>query len=383
MQAATDTTTVLLAGDLMTGRGIDQAMAHPVSPELYEPGVRDARDYLRLAERANGPIPSPVSGRYLWGDALAEVARIAPDASVANLETAVTADGEPWPRKGIHYRMHPDNIACLRSAGLSACALANNHALDWGPAGLLDTQRALARAGVRSAGAGATPEQAHAPAVVPLGSRNRLLVASWAAPDCGVPDGWGAAAGRAGIALLENLSGRGLQQIAEAVERQRREGDLVLLSIHWGANWVGEVPPLHRRFAHELIDRDIVDVVHGHSAHHPLPFELHRGKLILYGCGDLINDYEGIAPRPGFAQDLACLYAATLSLGSGRLVRLQIVPLQRRAFRLVRADASARAAIRQALQLKGNGFSRQVLWRTDGHWVIERAPDERPSGQRP
>ncbi|MGX5652899.1 CapA family protein, partial [Hydrogenophaga borbori] len=165
MQAATDTTTVLLAGDLMTGRGVDQAMAHPASPELYEPGVRDARDYLRLAERANGPIPSPVSGRYLWGDALAEVARIAPDASVANLETAVTADGEPWPRKGIHYRMHPDNIACLRSAGLSACALANNHALDWGPAGLLDTQRALARAGVGGGGAGGPPP--HPPTTPP------------------------------------------------------------------------------------------------------------------------------------------------------------------------------------------------------------------------
>lgn len=114
-----------------------------------------------------------------------------------------------------------------------------------------------------------------------------------------------------------------------------------------------------------------MDVVHGHSAHHPLPFELHRGKLILYGCGDLINDYEGIGSHHAYPTDLACLYFPTLSQGSGRLVRLRIVPLQRRAFRLVRADPAARAAIRHGLRLKQNGFARQVQWRPNGHWVIE------------
>ena len=371
MQAAAETATVLLTGDVMTGRGIDQVLAHPVAPDLYESVVRDARDYVRLAEGVAGPIPAPVSARYLWGEALEEIGLVAPDATVINLETAVTAAGQPWPGKGIHYRMHPANVACLEAAGVHACALANNHTLDWGGEGLSDTLRALSRAGLRSAGAGMDLAQAQAPAVLPLAAGHRLLVFSWAAPDCGVPPEWEATSRHPGVALLPDLEAAGLRQVTAAADDHRREGDLVLLSVHWGANWVDTVPHAHRRFARELIDRGTVDAVHGHSAHHPLPFELHRGKLILYGCGDLVNDYEGIGPHPPQPHDVACLFFATLSQGSGRLVRLRIVPLQRRAFRLVRAAPAARAAIRHALGLKENGLARQVQWRPKGHWVIE------------
>ena len=68
---------VFLCGDVMTGRGIDQALPHPVRPTLYEPCVRDARDYVRLAESANGPVPRPVPFEYVWGDALGELERAA------------------------------------------------------------------------------------------------------------------------------------------------------------------------------------------------------------------------------------------------------------------------------------------------------------------
>lgn len=148
MQAAADTTTLLLTGDVMVGRGIDQVLAHPAAPELYEASVRDARDYVRLAERAVGPIPAPVSGRYLWGEALQEIDHVAPDATIINLETAVTAAGRPWPGKAVHYRMHPANLGCLKAGNVHACALANNHTLDWSPEGLADTLRALGQAGV-------------------------------------------------------------------------------------------------------------------------------------------------------------------------------------------------------------------------------------------
>ncbi len=371
MDPTTETATLLLAGDLMTGRGIDQALAHPGSPQLHEPQVHDARDYLRLAERRHGPVARPLTARQLWGAALQEIKAMQPEAHIVNLETAITAGGAPWPGKGIHYRMHPDNIACLKVAGIDVCTLANNHVLDWGRDGLDDTLATLHKARLRCAGAGADLMQALAPAVVPLPGGRRLLVHACAAPDCGVPPAWAAGSGRAGVALLPDLGEAGLRQLGDAIRRHRREGDLVLLSIHWGANRVDAVPAEHRRFARELVDRDLVDLVQGHSAHHPLPFELHRGKLILYGCGDLINDYEGIDAHPDLAQDAACLYFATVSQDSGRLARLKLVPMQRRRFGLVPADPSTRAAIRHALRLKENGFARLLLWRPDGHWVIE------------
>src|SRR5512141_2674158 len=149
----------------MTGRGIDQVMPEPLPPVLYEPWVRDAREYVRLAEQVNGAIAAPVSMAYIWGDALAEMDRLAADARIVNLETAVTRGGEPWPGKGIHYRMNPAHAGCLTVARIDACSLANNHVLDWGAQGLADTLATLHAAGVLTAGAGADLRQAEAPAV--------------------------------------------------------------------------------------------------------------------------------------------------------------------------------------------------------------------------
>jgi len=80
---------LFLAGDVMTGRGIDQIMPVPSKPRLYESCVIDARDYIALAERKAGPIPRKVSGHYIWGDALSELDRFNPDVRIVNLETSV------------------------------------------------------------------------------------------------------------------------------------------------------------------------------------------------------------------------------------------------------------------------------------------------------
>ena len=151
--------------------------------------------------------------------------------------------------------------------------------------------------------------------------------------------------------------------------RHRRGDGLVVVSIHWGGNWGERVPAQHRRFARRLIDLRAADVVHGHSAHHPLPIEVHRGKLILYGCGDLINDYEGIGAHGELRSDVGCLYFATLGLATGALQRLEIVPLQLRKFRLQRADAAARSWLRELFNRGGLGT--QVAGTRDGAWAVQ------------
>jgi poly-gamma-glutamate capsule biosynthesis protein CapA/YwtB (metallophosphatase superfamily) len=128
--------TFFLSGDVMLGRGIDQVLPHPVPPQLHEPYVRSALGYVELAERVSGKLPRPVDFGYVWGDALEELRSRAPQARIVNLETAVTLAEDAWPGKGIHYRMHPRNVACLAAAGIDCCVLGNNHVLDWGQAGL-------------------------------------------------------------------------------------------------------------------------------------------------------------------------------------------------------------------------------------------------------
>ena len=87
-----------------------------------------------------------------------------------------------------------------------------------------------------------------------------------------------------------------------------------------------------RAFARALIERAGVDVVHGHSSHHPLGFEVHRGRPILYGCGDLINDYEGIRGHEEYRGDLGLLWFLDFDLepDRGRLAALTMAPLRNR-----------------------------------------------------
>ena len=360
-------TKLLLAGDVMTGRGIDQAMRYPCPPRLFEPFVHDAREYVRMAERAHGPVPSAVDPAYIWGDALDEIGRFAPHARIFNLETAITCGGYPWPGKRIHYRMNPAHVDCLAAARIDVCVLANNHVLDWGEDGLNDTLSTLRHAGLTTAGAGRNAVEAAAPAALPRPGAGRILVFAFAATDCGVPPAW-EADHVPGVNMLapDNLH---LASVAGKLLAARRPDDLVVVSIHWGGNWVESIPAIHRRIAHQLIDSGAADLIHGHSAHHPLPAEVHRGKLILYGCGDLINDYEGVATGHHERSDLVCLYAVTLH-ADGTLQDLEVMPYQLHRFRLQHPARDEREWRRAFINNRSTSCGTKLATADHRHWHL-------------
>ncbi|MDW8468533.1 MAG: CapA family protein [Burkholderiales bacterium] len=329
---------LFLCGDVMTGRGIDQILPAPCDPALDEPWVKDARDYVALAERRNGAIRRPVQPPYVWGEALAELARERPEARIANLETAVTTSDDREP-KGINYRMNPANVGCLLAARLDCCVLANNHVLDWGAKGLEETLATLRRAGIATAGAGRDAAEAEAPAAIAREGGRRLLVFAYAHESAGVPPHWAASADRPGIARLPDLSANTADAIAARIAAARRPGDRAIVSLHWGPNWGWRIARERRDFARRLIDAGAVELVHGHSSHHPGPFEIYRGRLILYSCGDLINDYEGISGHEAFRPELALMYFPTLEEPGGRLLALEMTPMRMRRLRLERANA--------------------------------------------
>jgi poly-gamma-glutamate capsule biosynthesis protein CapA/YwtB (metallophosphatase superfamily) len=214
-----DGITLFLCGDVMLGRGIDQILPHPGEPRLYESAVSRATAYIELAERANGPIRRPVDFGYVWGDALEALRRVQPDLRIINLETSITKIREPAP-KGINYKMNPANAACLTAAGIDCCVLANNHVLDWGYAGLLETLDTLERAGIPSAGAGRDAAQAEAPAVLEVPGKGRVLVFAFGSVTSGVPREWAAGAKRPGVNLLADLSDRTIAHIAGCMRRK-------------------------------------------------------------------------------------------------------------------------------------------------------------------
>lgn len=335
---------LFLCGDVMPGRGIDQILPHPSPPVLYESYVRDARRYVALAEEVSGEIPRPVAYDYIWGDALAVLGEQRPDVRIINLETSITRSDGPWP-KGINYRLHPDNGPVLKAAGIDCCVLANNHVLDWGREGLSETLQTLEKLGILTAGAGADLGRARAPAILPLAGGGRVLVFAGATSDSGVPAEWGADRSRSGVQHLPDLSASTVSSLARIIRQYRREGDRVVFSVHWGGNWGYEISQAQQNFAHALIDEAVVDLIHGHSSHHVKALEVYQGHLILYGCGDFINDYEGIEGREEFRGDLALMYFPALDAASGHLLELRLVPTRLRRFRVERASSDDRAAL--------------------------------------
>jgi poly-gamma-glutamate synthesis protein (capsule biosynthesis protein) len=362
--------TLFLCGDVMTGRGVDQVLPHPSEPQLHEPCIDDARAYVGLAEQANGPIPRPVDFAYVWGDALDELDRRAPDARIINLETSITRS-DSWEAKGINYRMCPENVPCITAARIDVAALANNHVLDYGEEGLLETLDVLAKAGVKSAGAGRCLAEARAPAVVDLPGRGRVVAFAFGTETSGIPPSWAATDRRPGIDLVRHLSDSAADEIRGRVLHVKRDRDVVVASIHWGSNWGYDVPEEHVRFAHRLVEAG-ADVVLGHSSHHPRPLEVYRGKLVLYGCGDFTNDYEGIHGHNDFRDDLTIMYWASVDPATGELARLTMTPMQLRKLRANRASGEDARWLADVIERASRDFGSRVKLREDGSLTLCR-----------
>jgi poly-gamma-glutamate capsule biosynthesis protein CapA/YwtB (metallophosphatase superfamily) len=357
---------VFLCGDVMTGRAIDQILPSPADPVLFEPFVRDARVYIDLAEEAGATIPRPVLPRYIWGDALAIWDEMRPAARVVNLETSITRSDEHWPSKEVLYRMSPDNVGCLVEAGISVCTLANNHVLDWGYPGLSETLATLDKVGIRHPGAGRDSKEASAHAPIDLRGGKRLLLRSCAASSSGVPQSWAAGADCPGVDLLPDLSRSTAEFLVAAIAPHRLPGDLAIVSIHWGSNWGYAISPDQQGFARHLLDSGAVDAVHGHSSHHVMGIEVYRGKLILYGCGDLLNDYEGITGHGEFRGDLGLMYFPAFSPVDGTLVELRMFPTRIKDFRLGRAATADVHWLAELLAREGRALNTGVKVGEDG-----------------
>lgn len=357
----------------MVGRGIDQILPHPSDPQLREMGTTSAVQYVELGERVNGPVPKPVDFAYIWGDALDVFKRSNIDMRIVNLETSVTTSAEFSP-KGIHYRMHPANVPCLITAGIDCCVLANNHVGDFGSKGVIETIETLQHAGIAVAGAGRDDATAAAPAIIEIAKKGRVLVFGFGLTTSGISKDWKATLRTPGVNLLPDLSPRTAHRIRDEIRMHKHTGDVVVASIHWGENWGYYIPDEQIAFAHRLIDGG-VDVIHGHSSHHPKAIETYRGRPIIYGCGDFIDDYEGITGYEDFRDDLVLMYLASIDMAKGRLTRLELLPFRIENFRLNRASSEEAQWLCEVLNRESNGFASrfQLVTEAPGRYLLNHA----------
>jgi poly-gamma-glutamate capsule biosynthesis protein CapA/YwtB (metallophosphatase superfamily) len=345
-----------LCGDVMTGRGIDQILPFPSDPSLYEPFVKNAIEYVELAQSKNSNISYPVPFNYIWGDALSEFCSRKPDLRIINLETSITHAADYWKGKGINYRMNPLNFQTFIEAGIDCFTLANNHVLDWGYDGFIETLETIEKNGLHYCGAGRNIFEARKPLIIDNGEKGKTAIIAAGSPSSGIPPQWSADNLKPGVFLIDESKEESLHIVKDIISEYCGKNDVVIFSIHWGENWGYEIPPEQIQFAHNLIDKAGVTLVFGHSSHHAKPLELYNGKPIFYGSGDFINDYEGIWGYEEYRGDISCMYFVDINPKSRILMDVSIVPLQIKQFNLTKPDHSTVEWLRRILEKKSQKF---------------------------
>lgn len=350
-------TTLCLCGDIMTAHGIDPLLPPSETQLPHARSMRSALEYVRAAE-AEAPLPRPVCFEYPWGDALALLKREQPDLRLVNLEACITARDSPGCQRQ-QARLSPQQLPTLVALGVDGALLANPHALGWGRDGLHDTLSSLRQAGIAGIGAGVDRAEAEQEAQWLLPGKARVRLFAFGHASGGLSSQWAADEGRPGVSWLDALDGDAVARLARRIRASRREGDIVLVALHWGRHWGYDVSAEQRRFAQALIDEAGVDLVWGNASRHPQPIEVHHGRLILYGVGRFLKDPGGGSGHEELRPDLAALYLPRLC-ADGRLAELRLWPLRVHLFRLKRACTSdchwLARALGQACRCHGTGL---------------------------
>ncbi|MFB6345332.1 MAG: CapA family protein [bacterium] len=214
-----------------------------------------------------------------WGVDKALSERISQaDLFLANLEGPLTAGADTTGEKSYHLRNDPRTaLPILKDLGMDGVSLANNHTLDFGRKGLLETLRLLNKNDIKHTGAGASLERALYPVfftrkgrtIAFLSFSNTFPERFWAKPE------------QVGTAYGKLDHVEALTSFADA------RADRVIISFHWGGE--GEVTSKDYQItlARRAVDAG-ADVVFGHHPHTLQPVERYRGSLIFYSLGNFI-----------------------------------------------------------------------------------------------
>lgn len=224
------------------------------------------------------------------------------DLVFGNLECAVTARDFAV-HKAYRLRADPKVVPALVAAGFDVLSLANNHTMDCGKLGLMETISSLHGAGILTVGAGENAVEARKPALAEI---RGLKVAFLAFTD--VPDGSGAFIARGDST-----------EIVEAVALAKKQADLVVISFHWGEEYATAPLDHQRKLAHAVVDAGACLVI-GHHPHVIEGVERYKRGLIAYSLGNFVFDQHEERGKRGLV--LACELSV---LGAGKAALAPVV----------------------------------------------------------
>ncbi|WP_405110674.1 CapA family protein [Paenibacillus sp. FSL K6-1217] len=201
------------------------------------------------------------------------------DLTVVNLETPITTRGVGAKNKQFVFKGPPKALDALKSAGVDAVNLANNHTLDQGEQGLLDTLKHLGERGIPHVGAGRNSQEAYSAQYF---ERNGIKIALLGFTRVMPVIEWKAEAGKPGLASVYD-SAEGLKAIAAA----RQKADVVVVFVHWGRERMEQYDKTQQALGRSFIDAG-ADLVMGGHPHVLQGIEPYKGKWIAYSSGNFI-----------------------------------------------------------------------------------------------
>jgi len=220
------------------------------------------------------------------------LARIVASADIAfgNLEYPITRKGSRFKDKKYVFRGPPESLGAIRKAGFNLLSLANNHIMDYGEKGLIDTITQCRKQKFAFAGAGEDLTSASGYAVVEKhGVRYGLLAYSFT-----FPDAYWATDSRPGTAHPD------WARLESDISAARQEVDILIVSCHWGEELKSDPKKYQVDFAHHAV-RSGADLVLGHHPHVPQAIEVYRGKPVFYSLGNYAFGTVSNNVKIGFA----------------------------------------------------------------------------------
>ncbi len=231
------------------------------------------------------------------------------DLTVANLEGGIS-DNIPQPSDPHTFSFISPTKALtgLRYAGIDGVSLANNHSMNFGQPGLMDTMRALDEYHIAYFGAGANMQRAYAPVILKVhGLRVAFLgfdaISAWQWADPNAP----------GTATAWK------QQVAAAIHNARRQADVVIPFFHWGVEYTAVPNSFQVEMAHWAIDNG-ADLVLGAHPHWVQSVERYHGRLIVYSLGNFVFDQM-------WSQETRQGVIVTLTFRGTKLVGVRYIPV--------------------------------------------------------
>lgn len=214
--------------------------------------------------------------------------------TVGNLESPLSSGGTVNAAKDVTFRGDPRGVQGLSAAGFDLLSLANNHVLDYGPAALADTVRALDAHGIAHAGAGADRAAAWRPAIVHRGGATVAFLSFSQI----LPAGYIATGTHAGLAA--GRSDRAA--VLAAIRAARKQADYVIVSFHWGVEYQDDCNAEQVADARAAVDAG-ADMVLSHHPHVIQAVEYYKGRLIAYSLGDFVFDHYSRKTGESFVLD--------------------------------------------------------------------------------